>query len=314
MNHDHILVKILFIIFTQITTVTGSKINRVIQIGSKELGILAVISLGVFLFVLFFQPFPFEYRDFNDSLLFIAGLGGIVFLILWITRIIFSFPWNSRQDQNPDDLMPSYLHGFLILVLCSVAFLFYLRYVGKIPVTFYNAFKVVLICFVPPLVLRLYYTYKRLAIQSKILEYERESLQAQIESYRENNLNKRIEFITDNIRENLMLLPRDIVCIRSADNYVEIIHKEEELFKKKLIRNTLRNVEQMLKPWSVFIRCHRTCIVNILHVQNLYKKYNNHHIKIKGYDEEIPVSRQYLFRLKEALDKGQGQIKFAPAD
>ncbi len=289
---------------------TGNKGNRLIQVIKSELWIVSGISLGVFLFILFFQPFPIELGDFNNSLLIVAGLGVIVFLILIMSRIICLFTLKKKLVQNHDDITLSYLQGFLIIVLSAVAFAFYLRYVANIPLDFYLIFKVILICFAPPLVLRLYYLYKHLSFQINMLENEKENLIIQLRTSRWNNLNKKIEFFADSNEDNLILLPKDIICLRSADNYVEIVYKEKELFKKKLIRNTLRNIEQMLKPWSVFVRCHRTCIVNTLLVQNLYKKDNNYLIKIRGYDKEIHVSRQQLFRLKEALDRDQGRIEF----
>lgn len=289
---------------------TGNKGNRLIQVIKSELWIVSGISLGVFLFILFFQPFPIELGDFNNSLLIVAGLGVIVFLILIMSRIICLFTLKKKLVQIHDDIALSYLQGFLIIVLSAVAFAFYLRYVANIPLDFYLIFKVILICFAPPLVLRLYYLYKHLSFQINMLENEKENLIIQLRTSRWNNLNKKIEFFADSNEDNLILLPKDIICLRSADNYVEIVYKEKELFKKKLIRNTLRNIEQMLKPWSVFVRCHRTCIVNTLLVQNLYKKDNNYLIKIRGYDKEIHVSRQQLFRLKEALDRDQGRIEF----
>jgi len=71
--------------------------------------------------------------------------------------------------------------------------------------------------------------------------------------------------------------------------------------KKKLIRNTLKNTELHIKQYSNFIRCHRTCIVNMHYIEKLNHDYNSYWLKIKGYDEKIPVSRQYLLKLKEAL-------------
>jgi DNA-binding LytR/AlgR family response regulator len=92
----------------------------------------------------------------------------------------------------------------------------------------------------------------------------------------------------------------EIALIKSADNYVEIVFLETNNFKKKLLRNTLKHIEQQLKPHSNFIRCHRICIVNTKYIEKLTKNYNNHWIIIKGYDEQIPVSRQYLLKLKES--------------
>lgn len=282
-----------------------------IQVIREELGLLIAIGLGIFLFVLFFQPFPFEYRDFNNSILMIAGLGAIVFLAMLMARIVFTLISGKDMDQDRHHLLPSYIHGFSIMTICSVAFIFYLRYVAHLEITFYIAVKTVIICLIPPLIERFYYLHKWLRMLKDQLTDEETSLQKQIEAFQQGTKTKKIEFLTEHGRENLMLMPSDIACIRSADNYVEIVYKEEEQFRKKLTRNTLRNIEQMLKPWSVFVRCHRTCLINLMLVESIFKKHNNHHIRLKGYNEEIPVARQYVYRLKDAIDKDQGRIPFA---
>ena len=188
-----------------------------------------------------------------------------------------------------------------MLALNSVAFAFYLRYVGFVPISFYIMFRVVLICLAVPVILKLYDTVKELKQQNESLIYEKKSIQKQIEKYEKDYLNKSIRFVSENNTEELNLLIADVVFIKSADNYVEIVYKEDENFKKKLIRNTLKNIEQQTRPYSNFIRCHRICVVNTHHIEKLNKSYNNHWLTIKGYNEQIPVSMQYLLKLKEIL-------------
>jgi DNA-binding LytR/AlgR family response regulator len=279
----------------------NSKINQLVQVLNQKLSLLISISFGIFLFILFFQPFPLERFDFNNRLLIIAGFGGIVFLFMLLIRIVF--PWMiQKSNQNPNEpVLTSYLNGFIILALCSVAFVFYLRYVGSVRISFYIVFKVVLICLAPPVALKLYDVNKELFQQNESLVSERKIIQKQIEKYEEDNLNKSIEFISETSTENLNLLIAEVIFIQSADNYVEIAYMECDTFKKKLIRNTLKNIELQIKQYSNFIRCHRTCIVNMHYIEKLNQDYGSHWITIKGYQEKIPVSRQYLLKLREAL-------------
>jgi hypothetical protein len=279
----------------------NKKINRLISILNEGLGLFLSISFGVFLFVLFFQPFPLDMLDSNNRLLFIAGLAAIVFLFMFIIRMVL--PWlnnNKRQNEN-GPLLPAYLSGFLILALSSVAFAFYLRYVGSVPISFFIMFKVVFVCLAPPVALGIYDTLMNLRHQNDSLIIEKKIIQKQVEKYEEDILNKSIEFISENNSENLTLLIAEVVFIKSADNYVEVVYKEGDHFKKKLIRNTLKNIEQQIKLYSNFIRCHRICIVNAHYIEKLNRNYNNHWLSLKGYNEEIPVSRQYLLKLKEAI-------------
>lgn len=279
----------------------NNRLKLLIQSLNNRIGLFVSISFGIFLFILFFQPFTITRFDFNNRLLFVAGFGAIVFLILlMVTASILWFIYKNQERESGENIS-SYLSGFIIIILCSVAFAFYLRYVGSVRITFYIMFKVVLICIIPPVVLSLYDKNKGFIRQIKSLVSERKLIQKRIEKYEEDTLNKSIEFITETGNENLTLLAVEVILIQSADNYVEVAYMDGENIRRKLIRNTLKNVELQVKPYSNFIRCHRTCIVNMHYVEKLNRDYGNHWLKLKGYTEKIPVSRQYLLKLKEAL-------------
>ena len=137
--------------------------------------------------------------------------------------------------------------------------------------------------------------------QNELLIVEKKIIQKQVEKFEEDVLNKSIEFISENNSENFSLLISQVAMVKSADNYVEIVYKEGDNYKKKLIRNTLKNIELQIKQYSNFLRCHRICIVNLHYIEKLVRYNNNHWLSIKGFEEQVPVSRQYLLKIKEAL-------------
>ncbi len=279
----------------------NKKNNRFVQLLDREIRLLLSISFGIFLFILFFQPFPLEKFDFNNWLLFVGGFGAIVFIFMFLIRIVFPWMIQNNDQKGNEPVLTSYLGGLIILTLSSVAFTFYLRYVGSVSISFYIVFKIVLICLAPAVALKLYDLNKGLIQQNESLISERKTIQKQVEKYEEDTLNKSIEFISETNTENLTLLISEVVFIQSADNYVEIAYMDVDNFKKILIRNTLKNIELQIKPYSNFIRCHRTCIVNMHYIEKLNQDYSSHWLTIKGYQERIPVSRQYLLKLKESL-------------
>ncbi len=259
------------------------------------------ISFGIFLFLLFFQPFSVETFDFNKWVVFKAGLGIIVFIFTIIMEAIF--PWlinkeGVKKKETPSITLSS---GFILLVLNSLGFVFYLYYVGNIDIAFDLMLKVVLISLAPPILLKFNDYYINLSEENKLLLDENWSLKKQIEKYERDYLNKSIELYSESGKEVLKILASQLVYLKSADNYVEVVYNEDDNYKKKLLRNTLRGFEQQIKPYSNFIRCHRTCIVNIYYIENIQGDYNKHWLSIKGYEEKVPVSRQYLYEIKEAL-------------
>lgn len=277
------------------------KLDQFIDFLRKDLGLFLSITFGIFLFVLFFEPFPLQKFDFNDRLIFIAGLAAIVWLFMVLVRIPLQLIMRLHEQEDREWILPAFLGDFITLALSSVAMAFYLRYVGSVSITFHIMFKVVLICLAVPVILRLSDLINGLKQKNFSLINEKKTIQKQIEKYEEDYLNKSIEFTSDNNTENLTLLIAEVACIKSADNYVEIVYREGDIFKKKLLRNTLKNIEHQIKAYTNFIRCHRICIVNTHFVEIIHRNGNNHWISLKGYDETIPVSRQYLLKLKETL-------------
>jgi len=277
------------------------KSNQLITQLNQKLGLYLSICFGVFLFVLFFQPFAVTDLNYDNKLVFIGGFALIVFLLMFITGIAIPLLFRF-SSANPDEtLFPSYISSLLLLSLCSVAFAFYLAYVGHVVITFYLMVKVVFICLAPVVVLRVNDVFQETRQQNISLISANRNLQKQIEEETENHHINTISFIAENNNKQLSLPDADIIFIRSADNYAEIVFRDGDRFNKTLIRNTLKNIELQLMPFPFFIRCHRNCIVNIQYIDGLTRNYHNHFLHIHGSDQTIPVSRQYLVKIKEAL-------------
>jgi DNA-binding LytR/AlgR family response regulator len=280
----------------------SKKLDEIVSKFRSELSLYVRISAGIFLFILFFQPFPLNDMSFNNHILFVAGMGGLVFCsFIAAQAIMLRINGKSFDDTDTRQVYPPYLNGLIILVLSTVASIFYLRYVGNVNINFYIVFKVVLICMVPPVLQDLHHTNSDLRKQITKLISERKAVQEKVEKFEEDYLNKSVEFRSENVNENFMLHIAEVAFIRSADNYVEIFYKEGVTFKKKLIRNTLRNIEQQIKPYSNFLRCHRICIVNVHYIESLKLINNNYWLIIRGFEDKLPVSRQYLLKLKESI-------------
>jgi hypothetical protein len=274
------------------------KLSRLILIIKQDAGLYLGISLGIFLFVLFFQPFQSVKFDMNNWLLFLAGLAVCIYLILILVRILFRWILTDEEQIYDEPYIHSGFEEFIIWVLCSVGASFYLRYVGSIPFTFYITFKVVFICLIPPLIVRFYDRLKLLKQENDTLLRDKEDLQQTVHDFEMGSLNKSIEFVSDNLNENVVFQLADIMLVKSADNYVEIIFRERTETKRRIIRSTLKSVEAQLKPYSSFIRCHRTAIVNSTQIQRINTKFGSYSLSLTDYEEDIPVSRQHLYKIK----------------
>jgi len=258
------------------------------------------ISLAIFLFILFFQPFDFDQLNFNNKLLVISGLGAIIFVILVLFRIILSKSIPSIFD-NEEETWINDLAGILICILSSVAYAFYLRYVGIILLSMYLMFKVVLICFAPFVILKIINYQRTLRQTINDLSESNNKLKSLLVDFQDEEINDAVELYSEHKTEKIALDINRLVLIKAADNYIEILYSDDDQFKKKLIRNSLKSVEYQLSKYTNFIRCHRTYIVNKDHIEKLVKTYSGYKIRLKSHPEEFPVSRQFLLKVKEAI-------------
>ncbi|UCG26962.1 MAG: LytTR family transcriptional regulator [Bacteroidales bacterium] len=266
-----------------------------------ELGRLFILSFGVFLFILFFQPFPLKQLDFNNRLLFVTGFGAITFLVACSILVVLplSIPrWFKISNWESG---PPILLTLLLLVSTVTAFAFYIRYVGKAPLTLYIMFKVVLVCLLPLIILIILYKNKSLTYVVENLQEQNKYYISKIGEYENKSVEEEIDIFSNSKSDKLTLKYKNIILIKSADNYIEIFHQENDRVEKKLIRNTLKNVESQLVNQNNFIRCHRASIVNVMYIDKLTRSYSGYSLKMTCFEEKIPVSRQYLMQVREVI-------------
>jgi hypothetical protein len=93
-------------------------------------------------------------------------------------------------------------------------------------------------------------------------------------------------------KEELFFYPDQFIYAESDGNYIVFHLNLESQVKKKIIRNSISNVEQQLSSIPFFFRTHRAFIVNIRKVSSQKGNTLGYRLKLAGIDIEIPVSRQ----------------------
>jgi DNA-binding LytR/AlgR family response regulator len=205
------------------------------------------------------------------------------------------------QAENWTIKKEAVLH-LLFLILNSVAFAFYALYVGKIGITFHIAVNIVLISAASVAVLVIVNEYKFL--KNKLQLFMVQNKNSDIKEPDVDALNG-IEFESENQSEQFFLFPEQIILIKSAGNYIEIIYKQNEKVSRRMIRNTLAYAEQLLSQYPFLIRCHRSSVVNINCIQKVNKTAEGLKLDLLDYSRAVNVSRQYVLKVREALDQPQ---------
>lgn len=259
------------------------------------------MMIGVFLFILFFKPLELTNDNIDSYLLTVAGFAGISLLLFSLLKILMPMIFRGLFRVESWDLKRELLIQFLFWVLNSVAFSFYLAYVGNVPLTMFLAFKLVLISLAIPVIMMLVNEIKILRVHLAEQQLLTRNLSAEVDEVK-NQDSGPLELFSENRGEKLLIEPEDLILVRSAENYVEVVYHDDASVQKRLLRTTLKSIEDQLRLYPEMIRCHRTCIVNTETVEKLHRSAQGIKLIISGCDEDVPVSRQYLMGVKAALE------------
>jgi DNA-binding LytR/AlgR family response regulator len=133
------------------------------------------------------------------------------------------------------------------------------------------------------------YSFAILIVYYKNQRNEIESLKTIASKPTEKRL---IVFKDENGKIKFSVLSKDLLLLESTDNYVSVFYILQNKVQRKLLRNSLKNLEEMLKE-NMIIRCHRSFMVNMANVEFMQKNGKKLNIKIKHFDKSIPVSEKY---------------------
>jgi hypothetical protein len=130
-----------------------------------------------------------------------------------------------------------------------------------------------------------------------ILGYHRWTLINKVHSYGsiENNTNipeEKIQIQSQLKKEKLGFYPSRLLFAESDGNYVNFYIEHEDKTIKKVIRNSISNIEAQLSQIPWFYRTHRAFIVNIKKVREKQTISGGYRLKVGDHRETIPVSRK----------------------
>lgn len=260
-----------------------------------------MISLGIFLFLLFFQPFTPEMTDPDERLVFSFGLAVITFIVMLLFRVILPASITTRIRVETMKISNEVGLILMIWLLIAVANTFYLHYFGKIGLSLYTILKIILFSAFPSVILKL--ADVNMALRVQLRHYVRRNLKLEQDlAQLPDHLNAPVTIRSESNNETIQLISANIILLKAADNYVEIIYREEDETRKKVIRNTLKNIAKQLSEIPDFLRCHRSCIVNRNYIIHLTNSYKGHTMSLIDIEEDVPVSRQYLNSVRDALN------------
>lgn len=252
------------------------KLNSLIQFGV----LLVFISLSFIASVLGFVVAPKIFKRFYDPDQWTIGKN-ILHCFLFLLFIgICTFIFDRYFLIKADFLTDFGSHGFYIILFIDMLAAFT---IGVIPLIF-GLFIV-----------------ENNALKRNLLEAQKLNKLLSERTRQEEAATETITLAGDT-KDSISLVPENILYMEASGNYVDICYKEEEKEKHKLLRSTIKQMEEIMQDFNYFVRCHRAYIVNINHIRNISGNAQGYRLSLGHGIQEVPVSRTYLKELKDLKD------------
>jgi len=117
------------------------------------------------------------------------------------------------------------------------------------------------------------------------------NLSDEISSFQKKRKLASIINIASNTSETLTVDPQDISYIEASDNYCTVYWYDSAILKNKILRQTLKNVEEQLLPFKNIVRCHKTFMVNLHQELTITGNARAHFLESRSLPIRIPISR-----------------------
>ena len=113
--------------------------------------------------------------------------------------------------------------------------------------------------------------------------------------------NTLISFKENSDKTKLSLRLGDLLYVESSDNYVLIFYSNGTKLEKRMLRNSIKQLEQELIPYEI-IRCHRSYMINPINVSRKEKTAKGLNLFFRKFEEVVvPVSKSYASELEKIL-------------
>nr|WP_233098758.1 LytTR family DNA-binding domain-containing protein [Aureibaculum flavum] len=103
--------------------------------------------------------------------------------------------------------------------------------------------------------------------------------------------------------ENIELKIQDFLYAKVESNYTEVYTMTENGIHKVLIRITLKELEEQLKPYARVFKTHRSYLVNLNAIASISGNAQGYHLKLQKGTFKVPVSRSTIDDFNAAYSK-----------
>lgn len=263
----------------------------------KPLAAFVVVTIFGFLFMVIYTPFDSGQGD-RLFIWKLIGYGLLVGSAAFLAPAGIINPFICKK--NGFWTIGKELLSFVVILLMMGLIIYFAAFLLEPAAnrwnlaTFLDSFKyAIFICFLPYVFFSLMHApfwFSTLPVQEEY--FKRLPI--------ENPQNEPIISISSKLKkESLDFQLSELLCISSEGNYVAFYLSKDDKLQKKIIRNSMNEIEEQLNTHSGLLRVHRAFLVNLKKISQKRGNTLGYRLRLNGLDLEIPVSRNKVKEFDE---------------
>ena len=249
-------------------------------------------------FILIYKPFQLHAsRYFNYEITVAIYFTIVAFTLFGFVRLLKCI----RFFSDPEDwTVMKELLSIIISLLCMGLTIYFSGFIIENPgnrwnlPTFFNSLLIASLIGIIPL---LFFTIINYRFLTDIMK----NFNTEIDSITSEKSEALVRIGSQLKKEELEFYPGQFIYAESDGNYIVFHLNVDSQIKKRVIRNSISNLEKQLSAIPFLFRTHRAFIVNVKKVNSQKGNTLGYRIKLTGTDTEIPVSRQKAHDFNEIM-------------
>ncbi|MFZ1456205.1 MAG: LytTR family DNA-binding domain-containing protein [Saprospiraceae bacterium] len=257
------------------------------------LNVMSAISLTIVFVLVVFQPFGTSNFDHPYKFWILVGYGIITLLSGLMVYFLVNL-MTSDLRLNRWSVVDEVIFLFFIILICQVSCYFYWAtiFVGALDwLQFLNFFKIASLISLVPVSVYLLFIYQKYK-EVKFVNTDDKFILNSEPKIKDQHLT----IFGAGKNEIITVAPENLFLVKSEDNYVILFLYENGKIIKRMMRNTMSEIEQQIG--SSFLRCHRSFIINPAKIAEIEGNITNTKISLTDIDTKIPVSRSMVEKVK----------------
>jgi len=250
---------------------------------SAKSRVISALGFSVFTFLFLYIFKPFGISEYENVFLLTLGFSFISLIVIFSVLFVFPHLYPRFFDKKKWTIGKMFLLIISTVILISIANWFYNYKIFNEQKEYINL----------PLFIVFTILIAIFPITFYLMIYDKYTHKSKRVSYKNPKANKTLILIDENNKEKLTFTLEDVIYISAQGNYVSIFFNTEKGVREKVLRSSLKKIENQLNHCFCFIRCHRSYIINTYWFEKVTGNARSYSLKSPIIDYTIPISRSF---------------------